>query len=69
MNLYVVACVAAARCSPEVFKWSGIVRSISSQICLSVPSAASLLACSLPLIPLCPLTHLKWVGAPRCLRW
>ena len=49
--------------SPVSWKCAGTDRSISSGAGLFAPNDANLLASSLPFVPLCPLTHLKHVGA------
>ena len=42
---------------------------MSSGVALRAPSAASLSASSLPMFPLCPLTHVNVVGAERIRSW
>lgn len=54
---------------PCRLKLGGINRSMLSGWALRAPSAASLSASSFPLFPVCPLTHVKVVGAERFLSW
>ena len=65
--LYVRAWDIVFSFAPCMLNSSGMLRSSSSWICFSAPALARLLLSSFPCILLCPLTHVKVVGADHLL--